>query len=127
MHKLSIGGIVVLVVLLNLACESEVVPTPTPAPKVTAVQLYQEREDNASRFDLNYKDKYVTVTGAVENIDGGVVSLHVGGFFTGVSLNDLTQEEQASANKGEAFTATCKVGNFILGTMRLNDCQKIEE
>lgn len=114
------------------ACtDSDPEPEATPIA-ISAEQLYQEREDNASRYDLNYQGKWVRVTGLVGEIDGGEVRLVVdresynllGGLFLDyVALNDLSQEEQASAVKDQQFTVTCKVGNYILGTINLDDCR----
>lgn len=105
--------------------------TPTPPPSVMAVELYQERENNATRFDLTYKDKWVTVTGTVGEVEDGDIRLVVDEesfrvlgsiFIEYIALQDLPKEVQASADKGQQFTATCKVGNYILGTMYLEDC-----
>ena len=110
------------------------VPTSTPdlPPFVSAERLYQERESNASRYDLNYQGKRITITGLVGEIDGGEVRLVVdlasyralGGLFLNyIALHDLSVEEQARAEKEQEFTATCRVGNYILGTINLRECQ----
>ena len=110
------------------------VPTPTPdlPPFISAERLYQEREANASRYDLNYQGKWITITGLVGEIDGGEVRLVVdldsyhalGGLFLNyIALHDLPVEEQARAEKEQEFTATCRVGNYILGTINLRECQ----
>ena len=105
--------------------------TPVPPPAVTAVELYQEREDNATRFDLNRKGKWVTITGTVGEVDDGDIRLVVDEesyrvlgsiFIEYIALRDLPDEVQASVDKGQKFTATCKVGEYVLGTMRLEDC-----
>ena len=47
-----------------------------------------------------------------------------GGFgLNYIALNDLPQEDQARAEKGQEFTAVCKVGEYILGTINLRDCR----
>ena len=67
--------------------------------------------------------------GAVESGDVRLVTdlesyrLLGGLFLDYIALQDLSREEQARANKGQEFTATCKVGNYILGTMFLDDCR----
>ena len=105
--------------------------TPVPAPSVTAVDLYQERKDNATRFDLQRKDKWVSITGMVGQVEDGDIRLVVDEdayrllgslFIEYIALQDLPDAVQASVDKGQQFTATCKVGNFILGTMFLKDC-----
>ena len=125
-----------------IGCEATPAPptaTPTPAPAITAAQLYQELENNTTRFDLQYKGKWVRITGIVWEVDDGAVKLLTGpntnfidlGHF--IQLNDLPREDQAKADKGEPFTATCKVGNYdredlgniiviVLRTLNLDDC-----
>ena len=41
-----------------------------------------------------------------------------------VDMNDLSVDVQANAKKGKRFTATCKVDDFILGSMQLRDCRQ---
>lgn len=118
--------------LLWSACsDSDPGPEATPIA-ISAEALYQEREDNASRYDLNYNGKWVRITGLVGEIDGGEVRLVVDResynvlgqlLLDYIALNDLSQEEQARAEKGQQFTATCKVGNYILGTINLDNCR----
>ena len=106
--------------------------TPTrdePPAQVTAVDLYQEREANATRFDDNRKGTRVTVTGTVGEIDDGDVRLVVdeeaweyGWVLNYIALQDLPRERQVAANRGETFTATCEVGDYVFGTMYLKDC-----
>ncbi len=112
--------------------QPEPTATPIPPPTVTAVELYQARKDNATRFDLNYQDKWVTITGMVGQVEDGDVRLVVDEdsyrvlgsiFIEYIALQDLSKEVQAGANKGQTFTAICKVGNYILGTMHLKECR----
>lgn len=106
-------------------------PTVLPALPVTAIGLYQERKDNATRFDLEYKDKRVEITGMVGQVEDGDVRLVVDEeayrlldtvFLEYVALQDLPREVQAGAEKGQPFTATCVVGNYVLGAIYLEDC-----
>ena len=122
--RIAVLGIVLMLAGLLACGESAPPPTPTPVPRVTPDQLFRERDENASRFDLKYKDKWVTITGTVTKIDGGEVHLGVDGWFTTLALHDMTPQEQASADKGQSFTATCKVGSFIIVQMNLRDCKK---
>ena len=108
--------------------------TTEPPAQVTAVDLYQEREANATRFDDNRKGTRVTVTGTVGEIDDGDVRLVVdeeawefGWLLNHIALQDLPREQQAAANKGETFTATCVVGNYVFGTMYLKECSTTTE
>ena len=41
-----------------------------------------------------------------------------------IALNDLSREVQASVNKGQEFTATCRVGGYIIGGIQLEDCRR---
>ena len=92
--------------------------------------LYDEREANATRYDVTYKGKMVSVSGEVVKIDDGDVTLGVDttGFgidrmgLVGVDLTDLTTEEQITLNKGDMVSAVCKVGDFIITKIRLRDC-----
>ena len=110
-------------------------PTTPPPPSITAEKLYAEREANATRFDHFYKGQWVTVTGLVGEIDGGQVRLVTDMesyrlldlMFNYIALEDLSKEVQISVDKGQSITATCKVGNYILGTMFLEDCEGVKE
>ena len=105
---------------------------PTPPPAVSAVDLYAEREANATRFDMDRKGNWVTVTGLVAGVEDGKIKLvtDLAGFdvmgdvfLEYIALEHLPETVQASVNKGQQFTATCEVGNYILGTMYLKDCR----
>lgn len=130
--KLLVAATTVLLGLLLSACtEPEPDPVSTPVA-ISAEKLYQEREDNASRYDLNYGGKWVRVTGLVGGIDDGEVRLVVdretydalGALYVEyIALNGLSIETQASVEKGQQFTATCRVGNYILGTINLDNCR----
>ncbi len=121
----------------TVAPEPTVIPDPTATPvppqRIRAEALYAEREANASRYDMNYMGKLITISGVVGEVDDGEVRLVVdmesyrvlGGIFLKyVALDDLSQQEQASANKGEEFTAICEVGNYVSGRIQLEDCRK---
>ena len=112
-------------------------PTDTPLPTVeqiislTAVELYGEREANATRYDVQYKGKSVRIKGFVGKIDGGQISLVVDHaafslldttFLESIELHDLPINDQVKANKGEGFEAVCTVGDYILGSIQLRDC-----
>ncbi len=130
-------------------------PTPTPTPtstpvpptRISAEALWAERKKNATRFDDNYKGKWVVVHGVVAEVDDGDVRLVVesdpfgmdmSGFgidtselnlglplLEYIALRDLPREQQAAPDAGQQFEATCKVGNFIGdfgAVMYLNDC-----
>ncbi len=87
------------------------------------MRILREREANATRFDAERKGKWVTVTGRVDGIDSGTVRLGGDGFLSGVWLKGLPDEAQIPLNPGDQFTATCKVGNYVLGTIVMDDCR----
>ena len=86
---------------------------------------------NATRYDQNYKGKWVRISGLVSTVDGGAVKLAAdeSSFFAiGMSvkevwLNDLSTGAQASVSAGDRVEATCKVGDFIILSIMLNDCR----
>lgn len=98
---------------------------------LTAQTLYDAREQNATRFDDRYKGKRIRIRGRVVRIDNGRVTLGVdatgfgiddSGLF-GVDLNGLPRDVQIRLNRGQQFTAVCEVGNFIIGTIMMEDCE----
>ena len=114
-------------------------PTATPIPPplpISAEALYAARQENATRFDLAYKGRWVEITGTVGAIESGDVRLVVnlemysqmvdaglGHILTEyIALQDLPVEVQAGANRGDTFTAVCLVGNYTFGTMLLQHC-----
>lgn len=97
---------------------------------LTAQALYDAREENATRFDDRYLGKRIRIRGQVVKIDNDRVTLGVdatgfgiddSGLF-GVDLNGLPRDVQAGLNRGQRFTAVCEVGNFIIGTIMMEDC-----
>ena len=107
-------------------------PTATPKPieSVTAQELYDAREANATRFDDQYKGKTVRVSGEVVQIEDGDVTLGIDRGYgidtsglSGVDLKDLSKEEQISLDKGEQISAVCEVGNYIILTMMMKKCK----
>ena len=98
-------------------------PTAAPAPLVYAHELYREREENATRFDLNYKGRVVQVEGIVFKIDDGALHLVVSRFEIGsVSLLGVPVHDQAAINRGDTVRATCEVGDYVFGTMYMDNC-----
>ena len=133
MKRLVIGAIVLIVVLMlavGIFSDGEPEPDEPPIP-ITARELYREREMNATRYDQNYKGKWVRISGIVSSVDGGAVKLAAdeSSFFSiGMSvkevwLNDLSTGAQASVSAGDRVAATCKVGDFIILSIMLNDCR----
>ena len=95
---------------------------------VTAKILIEEREANATRYDQTYKDKWVTVSGTVDRVEGGEVYFRPPDApgFSDVALHDLPDSVQASVEKNQQFTATCKVKDYVFGTHNLRECRKSE-
>ena len=128
--------------------QAEPTPEPTPRPvRISAEELWRERENNATRFDDTYKGKWVVVYGEVAEVDDGDVRLTVDSDSLGMDLSefgidtsdidlglplmayiamqDLPREQQAAPNAGDQFEATCKVEDFrAMGyeVMYLGDC-----
>ena len=107
-------------------------PTATPKPieSITAQELYDAREANATRFDDQYKGKTVRVSGEVVEIEDGDVTLGIDRGYgidtsglSGVDLKDLSKEEQISLDKGQQISAVCEVGNYIILTMMMKKCK----
>ena len=137
MRKL-LASIAAGITLVMLGCGEAVSPTSnveltsaTTPKSVSAELLYQERELNATRYDLEYQDTWINITGIVGEIDGGEIRLVVDMraytswdlFLEYVALHDLPIEVQANVNKNEKFTAVCKVGDYIFGIINLNNCK----
>ena len=122
----AIGLLVVVGIVIGLLTsggEDQPDQPPASAPSVTAQQLLAEREANATRFDAERKGKWVRVSGTVDRIDNGKVYLLGDGFLETAALEDLSQETQVSLNVGDQFSATCKVGDYIIGSIFMEDCQ----
>ena len=114
-------------------------PTATPVPleRISAEELWAEREKNATRFDDTYKGRRVEIYGLVGEIDGGEVRLVVDlatyhtmrnagidfPLVEYIALHDLPRAVQASVDKGEVFQAVCTIESFIILAMNLGDCR----
>lgn len=129
---LAIGGLFVLLIVVGIAVSGDsesstrqtATPTPiTPVANVTAVQLLSEREANATRYDATYKGKWVAITGRVDRIDDGKVYLEGNDFISSVALEDLSEGEQIALDVGQSVTYTCRVGDYILGTIFARSCR----
>lgn len=119
-----------LIILFFVATvTSSACAAPEPEPdsaqiqSITANALYAEREANATRFDDEFKGNWVRVSGVVSKIDSGAVMLEAGTLFNEVALRDLARDVQVSVDKGDHFEAVCRVGNYVLFTMYLDDCR----
>ena len=118
--------------LLVVGCEEPDSTPAEPAIEISAVELYAEREANATRYDYNYMSKWVRISGLVGKVDNGKVSLVTDEesfsllgttFLNTVDLNDLSEQFQINTNVGSRISATCKVGDYFLGTINLDDCK----
>ena len=92
---------------------------------ITPRMLVEEREANATRYDLTYKDKWVAVSGSIVEIDDGELRLRPGisSSFDRIALHDLPAEVQAAVDKNQDITAVCKVGDYRFGTHNLRECR----
>ena len=87
----------------------------------TASQVVQAWQENASRFDLQWKGSRINITGVVDSVADGVIYLAVDGFPGGVTLKGLSQEEQARWIVGDEVEYACEIGGYELGTIPM-DC-----
>ena len=126
-------------------------PTPGPVASLTADDLWNEREANATRYDATYKGHWVGIYGVIVRIDNsqvylgandimaeareeaaalyrasGIGDLDDGAFdpvYEGeVALADLPDSTLLPLNTGDEFSATCLVGDFVITTILLHDC-----
>ena len=98
---------------------------------VTAQQLYDERRADADSYNAKYIGEPIRVTGrvtlirGVHLVDGDYVTLGVDNDTTGVygiALQDFSEREIASLNKGDEIVADCRVASFIMTKIYLRDC-----
>ncbi len=118
--KLSIILIAGLALAATVGC-GESTPVDLGGP-YAADQLIQARSENASRFDLEWKGERINITGVVDRVDGGNIYLLAGDHLEGVALDDLNRQEQAKWNPGDTVEYACEVGNYVLGTIFMEDC-----
>ena len=94
---------------------------PQPVSSWTAGSLLAEREKNATAFDKNIKGKMVRVSGYISSIDNSAVTLvdqvNPYGNFTGVVVRGIPDTELLRLQKGQQYSTTCKVGDYIIGSI----------
>ncbi len=125
-----LGGLLLLIIVAGICTASESTddgeqvsePAATPIA-ITAQRLYEEREENATRYDDTYKGRLVRVTGNIARIDGGEVSLSISGAIGSVALDGIPREDQVLLNPNDQVVAVCTVGEYVLGTINLEKCQ----
>ena len=135
-------------------------PTATPAPtpgqvaSLTADDLWNEREANATRYDATYKGHRLGISGVIARIDNSQVYLGandimaeareeaaalyrasgIGDLGDGaydplyegeVALDGLPDSALLPLNADDEFSATCLVGDFYVTTILLHDCTAI--
>ena len=107
-------------------------PTATPKPieSVTAQELYDAREANATRFDDQYKGKTVRVSGQVVTVEDGDVTLGIdlATASTHMALSACTSMTSRRKNRSPSIRAnryppSAKLGNYIIGTMMMKKCK----
>ena len=118
--KLAIILIASLTLAVTVGC-GESAPVDLGDP-YTAEQLIQARNENASRFNLDWKGKRINVTGVVDRVDAGNIYLEAGDHSDSVALDDLVQEEQALWNPGDMVEYACEVGDYVSGIIFMEDC-----
>ena len=96
----------------------------------SAVSLYEEHQDNASRFNEKYEGKRVELFGMVGKIDDENVRLIVdedsfatrGRVYPSLDLEDLPLDVRSKLEIGDRFEAVCAVGKNFIGDLRLHHC-----
>ena len=96
----------------------------------SAVLLYKEYQENATRFNEKYEGKRVDVFGTVGKIDDENVRLIVdedlfvsrGAIYSSLDLEDLPLDVRAKLEIGDRFEAVCAVGKNFAGNLRLHHC-----
>ena len=97
---LSIGGALLLIGIFSPTPSEETasVPASTPIVKkpssvptvmpiaIDAKTLIEEREANATRYDMTYRGKWVTISGTVDKVDDGAVYVRPTGVFSDINL-----------------------------------------
>ena len=128
---LSIGVALLLIGIFNPTQSEETASLPTVTPiAIDAKTLIEEREANATRYDMTYRGKWVTISGTVDKVDDGAVYIRppgASGSVNRISLHDLPIEVQAAVEKRQRFTATCKVEDSRVVTFHLRECRVSEE
>ena len=122
---IPIGAILLIGGVERTEPQQTIQNTPRPArnlQNISATKLYEERENNATRFDHTYKNKRININGSIERIDNDTVYLDTG-YFDGVALRGFPTRRLLDLNSGNNIRAECTVGNYILGRILLNDCR----
>ena len=117
--------LVSLMLLTALAC-SGTPPKPDDIPTSTVENLHRIREDNATRFDDEWKGKWVEISGDIIDFEGNKPILHTGmgpGLLRdGSRMYGLEREDVIKYSKYDSITAHCTVGNYVLGSIQFNNC-----
>ena len=105
----------VLLVFAAVGCEveesadggtSKPAPTEVPVLSISAQDLYDAREANATRYDAQYKGKRVRVSGQVVKIDGGDVTLGVDATGFGIDTMGLFGVDLTTSPKRNRYLWT---------------------
>ena len=131
----SVRSLVLMMCVISVAsCATQNLATATPAPEVSAEQLWREHDANVDRFDSERVGKWVRVTGIVRDVGGGRVELLVERHDFRpkvVLLHDLPREERAEAVKNAHYVATCEVSkrrvhelHFLENPIHLRQCRR---
>ncbi len=113
------------------ACSGNSVSEQTAEPpiRISAIELYAQREANSERYDALFKGKTVHISGVICEIESGEIRLYAdedsqsfGVCFFDVRLDDLPTDVLAAPSVGDPFQAICEVDEYILGSIFLKDC-----
>ena len=91
--------------------------------QVTPSALFRAYEDNEIRADNTYKNRYVKMTGRIDDIGkdllGNIYVTIVASDFFGIQVlfNDEDSSEVANLSKGETITVVCKVQGLMANVL----------
>ena len=96
----------------------------------SAILLYKEYQENATRFNEKYDGKRVDIFGTVGKIDDENVRLIVdedlfrsrGTVYPLLDLEGIPLDVRAKLEIGDRFEAICAVGKTFVGRLRLHHC-----
>ncbi len=116
------------------SCTMQNLATATPAPEVSAEQLWDEHDANVDKFDSERVGSWVRVYGIVRDVGNERVDLFVDQHFFRpkvVLLHGLSREQRAEAVKNAPFSATCEVSTprwheryLSVNPIHLRDCRR---
>ena len=126
--KLVVVLLTGMILAIAIGC-GETAPVDLGEP-YAAVHLIQAREENASRFDLEWKGNRINVTGVVDRVDDGKIYLVAEGTFLTLWhwMDSVKKSRQVGTQlrRRDEVEYACEVGDYVFGTVLMNDCGTAE-